>query len=139
MKKTVAASTDRTAAWLEDAANDRLTSASPGDQHNFRVAAAQLRAITSASVKVAERLEAWAATHDNLAKRESDAERAKVQTHKRYHYRFLSHLLRQACGVDSSADSAKPQGPQVSSPAASHHKDWCALNQDDHTRECDCR
>ena len=97
------ASTDRTAAWLEDAANDQLTSASPGDQHNFRVAAAQLRSITKASTDVAERLEAWAATHDNLARHENDAERAKVQTHKRDNYLFLAHRLREACGEYASA------------------------------------
>lgn len=118
-----AVSTDhanRIAQWLDDAASDGLTSASAGDQHNFRVAAARLRNFAAASCQVAERLEAWASTHDNLARHENDAERAKVQIYKRDNYLFLAHLLREACGVDSSADSTKPQGPQVSSPAASH-------------------
>ena len=108
----------RIAAWLEDAAADGLTSASPGDQHNFKVAATRLRKLGEACTQVAERLEAWACKHDNLSKHENDAERSKVQIHKRDNYLFLAHILRSACRVDSNANSTNVQGAQVSSPVA---------------------
>ena len=38
---------ERIALWLEDAANDGFTSASAGDQHSFRVAAALIRSLSS--------------------------------------------------------------------------------------------
>ena len=107
----------RVAAWLEDAASDGLTAASKGDQHNFRVAAAKLREFAAISVQVADRLEAWAETHNNLAQRDHDVERAKVNTFKRDNYMFLAHILRAACRVDSSANSTNAKGAQVASPA----------------------
>ena len=33
---------------------------------------------------------------------------------------YVANYQRAACGVDSSADSAKPQGSQVASPAVAH-------------------
>lgn len=47
---------ERIASWLEDAATDGLTSASRGDQHNFRVAATTLRTIEKDRTRLVEAL-----------------------------------------------------------------------------------
>lgn len=52
--------------------------------------------------QVIEQLEAWAETHDNLARHENDAQRAAVQMHKRNNYLFLVHLLRKASIKDAT-------------------------------------
>ena len=61
---------ERIALWLEDAANDGFTSASPGDQHSFRVAATLIRSLSgelAAALVEQERLRAGWVESDRIA------------------------------------------------------------------------
>ena len=124
---------ERIALWLEDAANDGFTSASPGDQHSFRVAATLIRSLSgelAASLVEQERLRAGWVESDKiaLAGRIADAASSAIAPFELKRLREVEHMAWHV--LEDSEENATTGG--ISIQPNDDYFALCALLPDEH-------